>query len=65
MPPSYKKSSSKAAAFVNLRGEPIDLRSLRAPTAAASPKPHVLLDEADMDGVFDALCLAGCARSKT
>ena len=68
MPPSYKKSSSKAPAFVNLRGEPIDLRSLRAPpaaAAAASPKPHVLLDEADMDGVFDALCLAGCARSKT
>ena len=65
MPPSSKKPTSKATAFVNWRGVPIDLRSLRAPVAAPALKPQPMLEEADMDCVFEALCLAGCARSKT
>ena len=65
MPPSSKKPPSPAPAFVNWRGEVIDLRTLRAPAAAPALKPQPMLEEADTECVFDALCLAGCARSKT
>jgi superfamily II DNA or RNA helicase len=55
-------------AFVNLRGEAIDPfnRGRTAPASApAEPAQVPELLPADLEQVFDALCLAGCARSKT
>ena len=74
------KPKSQAPAFVNLHGQPIDLRALKRaftqagdaafasvpkPVPKPAPKPTVVLAQDDLDTVFDALCLAGCARSKT
>ena len=68
-------------AYVNLRGEPIDLDALRwvlldharaddvlarQPAARpTAPPPRVALNADDIELVFDALCVAGCARGKT
>jgi len=68
-------------AYVNLRGEPIDLAALRRvllsrPEASEEPfdkppakppakAPRVALNADDIELVFDALCVAGCARGKT
>lgn len=60
-------------AFVNLRGEPLDLRSLQARAAPqepvvealpGQPAPSEKVDPTDLDTVWDALCLAGGPRGK-
>jgi superfamily II DNA or RNA helicase len=57
--------------FVNLRGEPIDLRTLRElgrppmREPAEPAAPPVELEPAEVETVFDALCLAGAPRGKT
>jgi len=60
--------------FVNLRGEPIDLRRLgqvgrkpadSAPAVTAPPAPLPAVPAADIEAVFDALCLSGTPRGKT
>jgi superfamily II DNA or RNA helicase len=65
------------AAFVNWRGEPLDPHSMkpvrRARPTKPKPKPKspppaspaAPPQPADLETVFDALALAGCARSKT
>jgi superfamily II DNA or RNA helicase len=54
------------APFLNWRGEVIDLRGGKPVVKPEpKPKPEVILAAADLDCVFDMLCLAGCARSKT
>uniref|UniRef100_UPI000B4B5E92 DEAD/DEAH box helicase n=1 Tax=Ideonella sp. A 288 TaxID=1962181 RepID=UPI000B4B5E92 len=70
------KPPAKPAAFVNLRGEALDLRTLRqlgtpsarglkaAAEAEADAEQAAPPSEADVDTVFDGLCLAGCPRSK-
>ncbi len=55
------------AAYVNWRGETLDLRKVGAalrpkPSEAAARAP---LTTADLDTVHDVLCLAGCERGKT
>jgi superfamily II DNA or RNA helicase len=58
-------------AFVNWRGEALDLRDLipgRQPSAAKPKAPITRAAApaaADLDSVHGALCLAGCARHKT
>ena len=68
-------------AYVNLRGEPIDLDALRRvlldharadnvlarqPAARpTAPPARVALNADDIELVFDTLCVAGCARGKT
>ena len=68
-------------AYVNLRGEPIDLDALRRVLLShgmpdpevnklrtakpAAPSKAVEPDADDIELVFDALCVAGCARGKT
>ncbi len=65
------KNRHTAANYVNLRGEPIDLRTLRnlgRPSAQepVSPEPPpVELAPADVETVYEALCLAGAPRGKT
>ena len=62
-----------AAAYVNLRGEALDVRTLRqlgmpSPLVqddeAPPPTAATELAEADFEAVFDALCVAGCARGQ-
>ena len=64
------KSRPSFTPFVNLRGEPIDLRALLEPGTTpkkppAAPQPPVDIEPADIETVFDALCLAGAPRGKT
>ncbi len=60
--------------FVNWRGEAIDLSDLipagrkasaHVPPPAPEPASAPVLAPADLDTVWDVLCLAGCARGKT
>ena len=56
-----------APRFVNWRGEVIDLKAIRSatPSAPRPAPPAVELAPADLEAIFDALCLAGCGRGKT
>jgi superfamily II DNA or RNA helicase len=71
-PPRDKKPPS----FINWRGEAVDPRTLK-PISRIEPQAHQTvptktepavsakdLTAIDLDTVFDALCLAGCERSK-
>ncbi|HSW04757.1 DEAD/DEAH box helicase [Aquabacterium sp.] len=72
------KTPPQPPQFVNHRGEAIDLRTLRPVRAAQAPvpvdlsadtlppvaEPAAALGEADLQALFDALCLAGCPRGK-
>ena len=57
------------APYVNWRGQVIDPRTLKpvGPAAAEEPKPArpSELTSVDFETVFDALCLAGCPRSRS
>jgi len=54
--------------YVNFRGEPIDLLGtgprVRDPLPADDPVPAAPLAPADVETVFDALCIAGSPRGK-
>ena len=64
-------ADSPPPALVNWRGEAIDPRTLKPVSRSAVGQPTVdagsLVEPtpADIETVFDALCLAGCERSKT
>ena len=67
-----KRKPTPGPSFVNLRGQPLDLRDLlpKSATAPASPAKAApsevpVLTDADVEQVFDALALAGCRRNKT
>ena len=72
------KSARSSALYVNLNGEPLDVRTLRRLGAPRAPDefaaaeveveavaPAVESSAAELDAVFDALCLAGGPRGKT